>query len=283
MEFADHIVELKKLMFYAASRIKNPSPYQIPAEINVVELITGGVVRSPGANGPELFRRGTIFWHIPGEHTIYDTTREEPYRCLVFHFHVRSAERTAPRVSTWRGSDEALEEFVQQVHTAYESSRNNPFQKKLLDSYCASELLMHACELKNLHAESVMNIQNSPDEIILRGILSYIDQHIAGNLSAAAISEALRIPRNRFFSLFKKFMRQSPHEYIAEKRLDLSRRYLESSNFTIKEIAAACGFEHIEVFHRSFVRRFNETPLAYRRSHLPYNNLPLHQNIDHRQ
>ena len=150
------------------------------------------------------------------------------------------------------------------------SSRNKLAHAAVFDAYCAAELLSHALNLKDFHALSVVGEKEQANEIMLRNIILYVEKNIASELSVEKIASVMNIPRNRLFRIFREVMQKTPHEYIVEKRLETARRRLESRHDTIKEIASSCGFEHTEVFHRSFFKRFGETPGDYRRNHSPY-------------
>ena len=150
MNFAENLLSLNKVMLYTAPADRNPVPYTIPENLHVVEMLTGGEVYFGSGSEKRTYHRGTIFWHVPGDMTIFDTSRSEPYRCIVFQFAAQTAERIAPRVSSWRGSHEAFEDFIRQVHSAFFFNANTPQQSKIVGAYCLSELLMHALSLKNL-------------------------------------------------------------------------------------------------------------------------------------
>lgn len=270
MFFAENLLNLEQVSLYSAPAEYSPQPYIIPEHYNIVELITDGVVYFSDKETKQIYRRGSIFWHIPGDSTIFDTTREEPYKCLVCRFRVKNNQRTVPRVSCWRGSEEALEEFIQQMHIVFFASRNNEEYASVVNSYCASELLTHVLGLKNFHALSVNRKNASGNEILLHNIMLYIEKNIAAELSISKITSIMKIPRNRLFRLFREYMNKTPHEYISEIRLENARRRLESSENSIKEIAGLCGFEHIEVFHRVFMNKFNMSPGQYRRKVQPY-------------
>lgn len=270
MEFAENIICLDNLSLYSAPSDHSPQPYKIPEHYNLVEVLTDGVVYFKHNNNKTAYRRGSIFWHIPGDLTINETTREEPYKCLVLRFKVKNSQRIAPRVSCWRSNDEALEEFVMQTHKGFFSSRNNADHAAAFDAYCAAELLSHALKLKDFHALPVSEEKGQSNDIILRNIITYIEKNIASDLSVDRIAAVMNISRNRLFRTFREVMQKTPHEYIIEKRMETARRRLESRHDSIKEIAASCGFEHIEVFHRIFLQRFGETPGQYRKNHFPY-------------
>ena len=274
MQFTEEILSLERVLFYSAPAEHSPTPFVIPENCHVIEVLTGGVVFFGKGSQRRAYRRGTIFWHVPGDKTIFDTTRDEPYRCIVFRFAANSAERVAPRVSSWRGSSEALDDFIRQSRSAFFAAGNTPEQIKTISAYCLSELLMHALSLKNMDAKSLIGQTPQADEVVLRNILMYIENNLAADLSSQSLSEKLKIPRNKLFALFSKFLNTSLLDYITAKRFDQARQLLESSDIPIKEVAALCGFEHVEVFHRSFVRRFGCTPKKYRLNARPYHDFP---------
>ncbi|MBE6403980.1 MAG: helix-turn-helix domain-containing protein [Lentisphaerae bacterium] len=270
MNFADNILSLARVMFYSAPAEHSPTPFVIPENTHIIEMLTGGVVFFGDGDEKRAYRRGTIFWHVPGDKTIFDTTRDEPYRCIVFRFAAKSAERIAPRVSSWRGSSEALDDFIRQSHSAFFATGDSPEQAKTVSAYCLGELLMHALSLKNMDGKSMIGQTPQANEVILRNILMYIENNLADDLSSYTLAEKFKLPRNKLFALFSKFMNTSLQGYITGKRFDQARLLLESSNMPIKEVAALCGFEHVEVFHRSFAKRFGCTPKNYRLNALPY-------------
>jgi AraC-like DNA-binding protein len=273
MQFSNNINTLNTLMFYSAPASHSPQPYQIPEGCQLVELITDGVVffEIDGIKRP--CRRGTIFWHIAGDYTIHETTREEPYHCLVFKFKTTDNLRSAPRVSFWRGSNDALSEFTATVHSSFSNCAERPEALQILSNYCAAELLMHARSLNNLHARAPLPLDDVPDQRILRDALLFLEKNLSENISIDQLAEEMKIPRNKLFALFRGQLHQTPYQWLQARRLQQARHWLESSTLPIKEIAAACGFEHTEVFHRCFVKNFGETPKKYRQNHSPYRNL----------
>ena len=97
MKYSDTLTVLNRLLFYTAPSSHSPTPYQISPGIQLVEIIVDGVVYFEVDRVKRPCRRGTIFWHIAGDHTISETTREEPYRCLVMRFKALQDQRIAPQ------------------------------------------------------------------------------------------------------------------------------------------------------------------------------------------
>lgn len=57
----------------------------------------------------------------------------------------------------------------------------------------------------------------------------------------------------------------TPSAWIQQQRLGRAARLLESTGFSIAEVAQESGFGNLSHFHRRFREAFHETPLQYRR------------------
>jgi transcriptional regulator GlxA family with amidase domain len=70
-------------------------------------------------------------------------------------------------------------------------------------------------------------------------------------------------PRN-FARVFVREMGITPARYIERLRLEAARQYLERTDKSLEEIAAACGFGSAELMRRAFHRSLGITPGRYR-------------------
>jgi len=57
----------------------------------------------------------------------------------------------------------------------------------------------------------------------------------------------------------------SPHAYVMARRMESTRRLLDTPGLNVAEVAARLGFAGLSHFRRSFRRHFNARPQA--RSH----------------
>lgn len=80
-----------------------------------------------------------------------------------------------------------------------------------------------------------------------------------------------KIPLNYDYvrKLFKKETGVTPHDYLNDIRMNRARLYIENgvannySNFTVSQIAEACGFSEPLYFSRVFKKRFGVSPMQY--------------------
>ncbi len=64
----------------------------------------------------------------------------------------------------------------------------------------------------------------------------------------------------------RRFMGQTPSEFINTIRMDYAARQLAGTSDTLPEIAANCGLPNLSHFHKLFLSIHNETPQRYRRA-----------------
>ena len=63
----------------------------------------------------------------------------------------------------------------------------------------------------------------------------------------------------------RRFLGQSPSDYINSQRMEFAARRLTGSGDTLAEIAADCGIPNLSHFHKLFRARYGLTPSHYRR------------------
>ena len=67
-----------------------------------------------------------------------------------------------------------------------------------------------------------------------------------------------------FKKVFKQYYNTTPAAWLLQKKLDLARRKVMTSELTISQISFECGFEDTSHFIRVFKQKNNLTPLQYR-------------------
>ncbi len=251
--------ELENIGFYVAPDYAKITPLQIPQNIELVELLTAGEVSFEVDGVEKTFGRGTIFWHKAGEHTIYRTTAQNPYRCAVFVFSVNDTNRPISRVSFW-GADAGIDEFASECLNLFHSKK---LDKDVLSLYVYSTLLRQAMVNDNLSGA-----RDYPAP--LERALAYIHNKPGDKIPVEALARNSGISRPHLFKLFQKHLNSTPHQYILSQQLLRAKTLLAGTSLSIKVIAYECGFENIEVFYRRFSRENGTPPGEYRSKHLPY-------------
>lgn len=102
-------------------------------------------------------------------------------------------------------------------------------------------------------------------------VVASVREEVEKNLSDSTFSiedYLKKLPLNYDYirKLFKKEIGLTPHEYLTERRMKLARELMESgitnqySNYSVSQIAEACGFAEPLYFSRVFKKRFGMAP-----------------------
>ena len=93
----------------------------------------------------------------------------------------------------------------------------------------------------------------------IRQVLSYINEHLAEELSVEMLAEEAYLSRYHFMRLFKAQTGSTVHAYVRQKRL-LSAARLIREGVPAAKAAADSGFGDYSSFHRAFKDSFGISP-----------------------
>lgn len=100
----------------------------------------------------------------------------------------------------------------------------------------------------------------------LARVVEFMSTHFAEPLTLDALAEEACISRYHFARLFKSRVGESPHRYLARIRLDAARRMLETTDRSIAEVGAACGYSVASHFTAAFRAHYGVSPRDFRTS-----------------
>jgi len=100
----------------------------------------------------------------------------------------------------------------------------------------------------------------------LADALRMIRQHVFEPLTVSDILKQIPISRRTLELRFQRVLGISPAAEIRQVRIERAKVLLTTTNLSIPEVAAASGFNHVEVMNRLFQRMLNLTPTQYRRA-----------------
>lgn len=117
--------------------------------------------------------------------------------------------------------------------------------------------------IRNTHTKQVI----APDEDINTErsyIKKYIDINYASDLTLDYLASLVFINKYSLIRDFKKYMGISPIEYLIQKRLEIAKNYLETTDYSMRQIAEIVGFTSQSYFNQVFKKRIGQTPGTYR-------------------
>lgn len=104
--------------------------------------------------------------------------------------------------------------------------------------------------------------QLSPAQV--NRLIDFVDAHLASDLSVEDLAKILDLSRFHFSRIFKATTSRSPYQFLLERRIGRARDLLRSSDLSIAEVAAECGFRSVTQFEEAFRRSMGVRPVRYR-------------------
>ena len=98
----------------------------------------------------------------------------------------------------------------------------------------------------------------------IRRVIEYIEEHLDGDLSLAALAAEVGISPLYLARAFKAAIGLAPHRYVLSRRIEGAKDLLRNTSMTILDVALAVGFSSQSHLSHWFVRLVGVPPAAYR-------------------
>lgn len=98
-------------------------------------------------------------------------------------------------------------------------------------------------------------------------VRQYVADHIAQPLTADLLSSELMYNKDYLCRIVKKHFGVSLKDYIIRQKLELSKKLLVTSNYSVKEIAGLVGYQDPNLFTKFFKYHTRQSPGDYRYLH----------------
>jgi AraC family transcriptional regulator len=130
--------------------------------------------------------------------------------------------------------------------------------------------LMLAARLAHAHAETELIrlpilTPHRLDDVRLRRVLTYIEEHLAEDITVADLANVACLSIFHFTRAFAATMGVPPHRFVSQRRLDSAKAMIATGS-SLSEIAFNCQFSSQSSFTRAFRRATGITPAEYRRT-----------------
>ena len=93
-----------------------------------------------------------------------------------------------------------------------------------------------------------------------RRVVTYIEDHLAGDLSLSALAVEANLSPCHFARLFKESTGLTPHQYVISRRVERAQLLLATTNWSLTTIAHAVGFAQESHLALHFKRLTGFTP-----------------------
>ncbi len=256
-------VKLKPALDSVGHYISGPGgaekPAIIPAKLMLFELITEGVVYSPGGN--DLHGVGAIFVHQPGQSTVCRSPGQGYYACMTARFRLNSLSRRFvwPGVFQWSDANEAVR-FSQEALYAFHHTDVDP---SVLGDLIWSQFRFRLEEFRRM-------AKHREIPPLVAEMISHLDRHYTEPLSIENLAVRFGVSASHLHAKFREHAGMTPHQHLILQRMRSARHKLVTTGDPIKSIAWEVGYANTEHFCRAFKKHCGLTAAAYRKKFIPY-------------
>jgi len=103
-----------------------------------------------------------------------------------------------------------------------------------------------------------------PKRLPLRDLEGWMPDHLAEDLSVAALARNCAMSPRHFARTFRAELGMTPAAYVEALRVEGARRLLETTAMALDDVARSTGFGTVETMHRAVKRTLGVTPGQYR-------------------
>lgn len=126
---------------------------------------------------------------------------------------------------------------------------------------------LEASEIYRILGEANQEVTGSNDQEIkdkIRDVLLMIEKEYCSDLKLPELAARTGYSLFYFTHRFRDIVGMTPGEYIIQKRINIAKSLMATSQFTIPEIIDRCGFRTQSNFYHQFRQRTRLTPKQYR-------------------
>lgn len=96
-------------------------------------------------------------------------------------------------------------------------------------------------------------------------VAEYIRENCEEPISLQGLSDRFFVSRCYLSRIFKEVTSFTVNEYLTVQRIKKGRQLLESTDYSITQVAELAGFESVTYFEKVFKKQMGQTPLKYRK------------------
>lgn len=110
-----------------------------------------------------------------------------------------------------------------------------------------------------------IDVEEDEDDLAVKYIKKYIDEHYSEELTLEGISEILNVSPSYLCHIFKETTGYAPIQYIMRRRVGEAQSLLISTQYSSTEIASMVGYDNSNYFNTIFTRIVGMSPIKYRK------------------
>lgn len=115
----------------------------------------------------------------------------------------------------------------------------------------------------SLHPEKEISIASQNFERI-RALITFVHTNYQRPISVQDIADEAHISKTECVRCFRRFIGDSPYQYLIKYRLHVSTSLLTTTNMSVTDVALHVGFGSVSSYIKYFKQHYHTTPYRYR-------------------
>ena len=119
--------------------------------------------------------------------------------------------------------------------------------------------------LKDLFIKNPNDYVNKPTDRMLSSCIVFLNENYFQHITLELLAKKFFISKQALIKKFKKYMNETPIEYLNGLRIRQSKDFLINSDDSICTISEKCGFSDVHYFSSVFKKATGMSPKEYRK------------------
>lgn len=184
-----------------------------------------------------------------------------PFKCYFIHMILHS---------------DILYDTLMQTPDIFETDNTETYKRifarlvKYYNSPADNEIILQSLVLElidNIRRDTAsiakQNSHSNASALRIESAVKYIKENLTEDLTLEKVAEQAALSPIHFHNSFKAAVGKTLREYVEEQRIKKAIHLLMSTEYSLTEIAFACGFSSQSYFSYVFKRRMHKTPREY--------------------
>lgn len=138
------------------------------------------------------------------------------------------------------------------------------YRNKIESTHSIEELIAIIERMVIKYTNSVLQLSNINHVSVIKNASKYVHMHLSEPIRLNDVANFVNLSPNYFSSLFKREMKISFADYVNQARIKESQYLLETTNYSILDIAVSVGYNNQNYFTTIFRKFTDITPKQYR-------------------
>ncbi len=172
-------------------------------------------------------------------------------------------------------NDDSIPYILLDEKTEWQKQILDDLQKMCDNKDKATAPLLIQCLFSNiwyLIAENVVKLKHTKVKdrnlSVLKDMLLFIQKNYKDKVTLSDIAKSGKVSKSTCLAIFKKYLQDTPNNYLICYRLKKSTNLLKETNLSISEIAFEVGFQGASYFTETFKKYYGFTPGQYRKENV---------------